>query len=97
VEVEVSAEAKDKKLNRAVALTVVVLSIFTGLCNIKDGNLVQTMQQAKADSVDSWNEYQATRTKLHISETARSEIAVLATTSARLAAVAARSRRSTSS
>ena len=79
MEVEVSAEAKDKRLNRAVALTVVILSIFTGLCNIKDGNLVQTMQQAKADSVDSWNEYQATRTKLHISETARSEIAVLAT------------------
>jgi len=82
VEVEVSAEAKDKRLNRAVALTVVILSIFTGLCNIKDGNLVQTMQQAKADSVDSWNEYQATRTKLHISETARNEIAVLATTPA---------------
>jgi hypothetical protein len=77
MEVEVSAEAKDKRLNRAVALTVVILSVFTGLCNIKDGNLVQTMQQAKADSVDVWNEYQATRTKLHISETARSEIGVL--------------------
>lgn len=77
MELEMSAEAKDRKLNRAVALTVVVLSIFTGLCNIKDGNLVQNMQQTKADSVDSWNEYQATRTKLHISETARAEIAVL--------------------
>ncbi|MDQ2878655.1 MAG: DUF4337 domain-containing protein [Pseudomonadota bacterium] len=77
MEVELNAEAKDKRLNRAVALTVVVLSIFTGLCNIKDGNLVQNMQQAKADSVDSWNEYQATRTKSHISETARAEIAVL--------------------
>jgi hypothetical protein len=78
MDIEVSAEAKDKRLNRLVALTVVVLSIFTGLCNIKDGNLVQTMQQAKADSVDSWNEYQATRTKLHITETARAEIAALA-------------------
>lgn len=88
MEVEVSAEAKDKRLNRAVALTVVILSIFTGLCNIKDGNLVQTMQQAKADSVDSWNEYQATRTKLHISETARSEIALLATSEASKATLA---------
>jgi hypothetical protein len=78
MEVELSAEAKDKRLNRAVALTVVILSIFMGLCNIKDGNLVQAMQQAKADSVDTWNEYQATRTKLHLSETARSEIAALA-------------------
>ena len=77
MEIEVSAEAKDKKLNRMVAITVVVLSVFTGVCNIKDGNLVQAMQQAKADSVDSWGEYQATRTKLHIAETARDEIRIM--------------------
>jgi hypothetical protein len=88
MEVEVSAEAKDKRLNRGVALTVVVLSIFTGLCNIKDGNLVQSMQQAKADSVDSWNEYQATRTKLHITQTARDEIAVFDTNPAQKARTA---------
>jgi len=74
VEVEVSAEAKDKRLNRMVAVTVVVLSVFMGLGNIKDGNIVQAMQQAKADSVDRWGEYQATRTKLHIVETARAEV-----------------------
>ncbi|MEP6785651.1 MAG: DUF4337 domain-containing protein [Sphingomonadales bacterium] len=78
MEIEVSAEAKDKRLNKLVAITVVILSVFMGLCNIKDGNIVQAMQQAKADSVDSWGEYQATKTKLHIAETARSEIAVLA-------------------
>ena len=78
MDVEVNAEAKDKRLNRMVAVTVVVLSVFTGLCTIKDGNIVQAMQVAKADSVDRWGEYQATRTKLHIAETARREIAVLA-------------------
>ena len=78
MEVEVSAEAKDKRLNRMVAVTVVVLSVFTGLCNIKDGNIVQAMSQAKADSVDHWGEYQATKTKLHVAETARSEIAIIA-------------------
>ena len=41
MEIEVSAEAKDKNLNRMVAITFVVLSVFTGVCNIKDGNLVQ--------------------------------------------------------
>ncbi|MFZ2994686.1 DUF4337 domain-containing protein [Sphingobium sp.] len=76
MEVEVSAEAKDKRLNRMVAITVVILSVFTGVCNIKDGNLVQAMQQAQSDSVDSWNEYQATKTKLHIAQTAREQIAV---------------------
>jgi hypothetical protein len=78
MEVEVSAEAKDKRLNRMVAVTVVVLSVFTGVCNIKDGNIVQAMQQAKADSVDHWGEYQATKTKLHIAETARAEIGIIA-------------------
>lgn len=77
MDLEVSAEAKDKRLNRAVAITVVVLSVFMGLGNIKDGNIVQAMQQAKSDSVDRWGEYQATRTKQHIAETARTEIAIV--------------------
>ena len=68
MEIELSAEAKDKRLNRMVAITVVILSVWAGLCNIKDGNVVQAMQQAQAASVDRWNEYQATRTKLHLAE-----------------------------
>jgi hypothetical protein len=78
MEVELSAEAKDKKINRLVALTVVVLSVATGLGNIKDGNIVQAMSQAQANSLDRWNEYQATRTKLHIVETARAQVAAVA-------------------
>ena len=79
MEIEVSAEAKDKRLNRLIAVTVVLLSVFMGLCNIKDGNIVQAMQYAKADAVDTWGEYQATKTKLHIAETARDQMLVLAT------------------
>jgi hypothetical protein len=86
MEIEVSAEAKDKRLNRAVAITVVSLSVVMGLGNIKDGNIVQNMDQAKADSVDRWNEYQATKTKAHIARTARTQIAILATSSATAAA-----------
>jgi hypothetical protein len=78
MEIEVSAEAKNKRLNTLVAITVVVLSVAMGLCNIKDGNIVQAMQQAKADSVDRWGEYQATRTKTHIDETARTQILLAA-------------------
>ncbi|MBO9574561.1 MAG: DUF4337 domain-containing protein [Sphingobium sp.] len=89
MEVEVSAEAKDKRLNRMVAVTVVILSIFTGLCNIKDGNIVQAMQQAQSNAVDNWNEYQATKTKLHISETSRSQLVLLETTPAAKAQVTA--------
>ena len=82
MDVEVSAEAKDKRLNRAVAVTVVVLSVTMGLGNIKDGNIVQAMAQAKADSVDRWGEYQATRTKSHVAETARTELAAIGTPAA---------------
>jgi hypothetical protein len=53
-----------------VALTVVLLSIFMGLGQVKDGNIVQAMAQAQSNAVDRWGEYQATRTKLHIDETA---------------------------
>jgi len=75
MELELSAEAKDKMINRLVALTVVVLSVSVGLGNIKDSNIVQAMAQAQANSLDRWNEYQATRTKLHIVETARAQLA----------------------
>jgi hypothetical protein len=78
MEVELSAEAKDKRINRLVALTVVILSVATGLGNIKDGNIVQAMAQAQSSSLDRWNEYQATRTKLHIVETARAQLAAAA-------------------
>lgn len=64
------AQATDKRLNRAVAVTVVVLSVSMALVNIKDGNVVQNMDAAQARQVDTWNEYQATRLKLHMEEIA---------------------------
>jgi len=75
MDVELTAEAKDKQINRLVALSVVIFSVAVGLGNIKDGNIVQAMAQAQANSLDRWNEYQATRTKLHIVETAREQLA----------------------
>jgi hypothetical protein len=59
---------------------VVVLSVFMGLANIKDDNLVQAMALAKSDAVDTWAEYQASRTKLHVAQTARIEMALIAGT-----------------
>jgi hypothetical protein len=78
VDVEIDAEAKDKRLNRLVALTVVVLSIVMGLGQVKDGNIGQAMTQAQSDAVDRWGEYQATKTKLHIDETAMAQDRFLA-------------------
>lgn len=77
MEVEVTAEAKDKRLNRLVALTVVILSIVTGLSGVKDGNIVQAMEQAESSAVDTWGQYQATKLKLHVDENALAELAVI--------------------
>ncbi|EJL33567.1 hypothetical protein PMI01_02071 [Caulobacter sp. AP07] len=80
MDIEIGAEAKDKSFNRRVAITVVALSIFMGLCGVKDGNIVQAMQQAQSSGVDAWNEYQATKTKLHIDGTALAQARLLALT-----------------
>ena len=77
MDIEIGAEAKDKSFNRRVAITVVALSIFMGLCGVKDGNIVQAMQQAQSSGVDAWDEYQATKTKLHIDETALNQARLL--------------------
>jgi hypothetical protein len=77
MEVEVSAEAKDKRLNREVAITVVVLSVFMGLAQVKDGNIVQAMDLAQSNSVDRWGEYQSTRIKHHVDEAALAELSAL--------------------
>lgn len=92
MEIEVSAEAKDKRLNRAVAITVVTLSVVMALGNIKDGNIVQNMQQAKSDSVDAWSEYQATRTKARITDVARAEMTTLASIPAATSAASSATR-----
>ncbi len=78
MDIELSAEANDKRFNRLVALMVIAFSVAVGLGNIKDGNIVQGMAQAQGNGLDRWNEYQTTRTKLHIVEAARTEIAATA-------------------
>jgi hypothetical protein len=58
-------------LNSLVAVSVAVVATFIALCNVKDGNIVQAMQQAQASGVDEWAYFQAKGTKLNIAESAR--------------------------
>jgi uncharacterized protein DUF4337 len=58
-------------LNSLVAVSVAVVATFIALCNVKDGNIVQAMQQAQANGVDEWAYFQAKGTKLNIAESAR--------------------------
>ena len=54
-----SAFAQFRKLNQCVAITVALLATFMGSCEVKDDNIVQSMQQAQANKLDHWNFYQA--------------------------------------
>lgn len=69
-----------KELNNLVAITVVVWAVFGAVTKVKDDNIVQAMQKAKAESVDAWTEYQAARIKLHVDENGLSQLRLLEST-----------------
>jgi len=58
----------DSRLNGLIALFVAVVATFMALCNVKDGNVTQAMQQAQAKAIDQWAYYQAKAVKQHIAE-----------------------------
>jgi len=70
-QVEPPREEGGSNLNSLVAVSVAVVATFIALCNVKDGNIVQAMQQAQASGVDEWAYFQAKGTKLNIAESAR--------------------------
>jgi Domain of unknown function (DUF4337) len=56
---EVADAKSSRKLNTLVAISVALLATFMGICKVKDDNIVQAMQQAQADKIDSYSWYQA--------------------------------------
>ena len=56
-------DAGKSKINSLVALFVAITATFMAICNVKDGNIVQSMDQAQAHSIDAWSYYQAKSTK----------------------------------
>jgi hypothetical protein len=70
---------ENKKLSDLVAVTVVILSVFMAISKVKDDNINQAMQKAKADSVDAWAEYQFARVKLHVDENGLHQLRLLET------------------
>src|ERR1043166_7963237 len=67
--IQESLEQADKsKINSRVALFVAITATFMALCNVKDGNIVQSMSQAQAHAIDAWSYFQAKSTKESIAE-----------------------------
>lgn len=56
------------RLNSLIAVMVAVTATFMALCNVKDGNIVQAMEQDQASAVDAWSLYQAKGMKLNLAE-----------------------------
>ena len=63
---ELADASARSRFNQVIAITVAVVAVFMALCNVKDGNIVQGMQQAQADELDHWNQYQAKSIKQHL-------------------------------
>jgi Domain of unknown function (DUF4337) len=68
VQDDVQEHAAESRFNGFIALFVAVVATFMALCNVKDGNVVQSMQQSQARAIDQWAYYQSKSTKQHIAE-----------------------------
>jgi hypothetical protein len=60
--------AGNSRINSMVALFVAITATFMAICNVKDGNIVQSMDQAQAHSIDAWSYFQAKSTKQALAE-----------------------------
>src|ERR687886_2337946 len=76
---EATGESSEKekakgRLNTLVAITVALLATFMGVCKVKDDNIVQAMQQAQADKIDSYAWYQARNIREEVNRAAAAQL-----------------------
>src|SRR5258705_12302390 len=84
-----TADARARRLNTWVAVTVALLATFMGICKVKDDNLVQAMQQAQADKLDHWAFYQARNIRQEVAQASLDQLrAIRANLSDALTAIA---------
>lgn len=65
---EAVEKGHEGRFNSIIALMVAVIATFMALCNVKDGNIVQAMEQDQASAVDEWALYQAKGMKMNLAE-----------------------------
>jgi hypothetical protein len=66
----------ESRLNSIIALLVAIAATFMAVCNVKDGNIVQAMQQAQANALDQWSYYQAKGMKLNLAESVLDQLSL---------------------
>ncbi len=72
-----SGDARARRLNTWVALTIALLATFIGICKVRDDNLVQAMQQAQADKIDHWSFYQARNIRQEVAQAALDQLQLM--------------------
>jgi hypothetical protein len=65
------------QLNTWVAISVALSATFLGICKVKDDNIVQAMQQAQANKIDSYTWYQARNVREEVATSTVSQLKVL--------------------
>jgi hypothetical protein len=75
-----TADARARRLNAWVAVTVALLATFMGICKVKDDNIVQAMQQAQADKLDHWSFYQARNIRQEVAQGALDQLLAIQST-----------------
>jgi len=69
-------QGRDARLNSLVAILVAVSATVMAVGNVKDGNIVQAMEQAQSRSVDAWAYYQSKGTKENLAEASAETLTV---------------------
>src|SRR5262249_38288117 len=72
-------DAKER-INNAVDITVAILACFMAITKVKDDNICQAMEKAKANEVNTWSYYQSKSVKQNLAELGRAQLAGLAHT-----------------
>lgn len=69
-------EARESRLNAAIAMLVAITATFMAICGVKAGNLGQAMAEAQAQMVNSWSYFQAKSTKQNLAEATLTQLEV---------------------
>ena len=72
-----ATDARARRLNTWVALTIALLATFMGICKVRDDNLVQAMQQAQADKIDHWSFYQARNIRQEVAQASLDQLQLI--------------------
>ena len=69
-------ERSENLLDSLVGISVVFLATFLGICNVKDGNVVQQMQLKQGERNNLWAWYQARNIRVAVYEGTSEELGV---------------------